>query len=326
MIFESICRLLCGIGVFLAGMKLMGDGMGRESAKSVRLLFRKVGDRSLPSYFFGVGATAIVQSSAATTIMSMELVDAHVMTTLQAAAFVLGARLGTTATGILVSLSSFSITPLLMTLAFVGIFLVLFSAKEKIKSIGFILTGLGVLFAGMDMMTGAIIGQKEISSFFISLFNALDFPPLLILSGALFTALIQSSSATTGLLVTLLSAGSIETNQAAFILIGATVGTCVTALLSSLGAKDGAKQIALFNLLSSLFGVLTVGNVVWLLASLDILRTFFNVFLPAYKGWQLALFGVLYSFSSSALCLPFIPLLLKTSRSFLPSRQEKKRL
>lgn len=302
-IFKSICLLLCGVGVFLAGMKLMGDGLGKGSNRGLRALFDRISDNPFASYGLGAGATAIVQSSAATTVMSMGLVNAGIMTLAQAGAFVLGARLGTTITGILVSLSSISIIPVFMALAFVGMCLMLFVKNDRAAAIGYILTGLGVLFAGMEIMKGAISDQEDISGFFVRLFNAIDFPLLLVLVGAAFTALLQSSSATTGILITLISSGTLQVSQALFILIGATVGTCVTALIAGVGAGVNAKRVAVFNLVTAVFGAIVVGGFVWIFRS------------PVADGlsrlirspeWQLSVFGVLYSLVSSALMLPLI--------------------
>lgn len=302
-IFKSICLLLCGVGVFLTGMKLMGDGLGKGSNRGLRALFGRISNNPFASYGLGAGATAIVQSSAATTVMSMGLVNAGIMSLYQAGAFVLGARLGTTATGILVSLSSISIIPVLMALAFVGVCLMLFVKSDRAIAIGYILTGLGVLFAGMEIMKSAISDQEDISNFFVNLFNAIDFPLLLVLVGAAFTALLQSSSATTGILITLISSGTLQVSQALFILIGATVGTCVTALIAGFGAGVDAKRVAVFNVLTAIVGVIVVGGLVW------IFRTPVSNALSAVIAspeWQLSLFGVVYSLVSSALCLPLI--------------------
>ena len=302
-IFNSICLLLCGVGVFLTGMKLMGDGLGKGSNRGLRALFGRISNNPVASYGLGAGATAIVQSSAATTVMSMGLVNAGIMTLGQAGAFVLGARLGTTATGILVSLSSVSIIPVFMALAFVGVCMMLFVKNDRAIAVGYVLTGLGVLFAGMEIMKGAISDQEDISNFFIRLFNAIDFPLLLVLVGAVFTALLQSSSATTGILITLIGSGTLQVSQALFILIGATVGTCVTALIAGIGAGVNAKRVAVFNVLTAVLGAVVVGGVVW------IFRTPISTALAHLirsGEWQLSVFGVVYSLVSSALCLPLI--------------------
>ncbi len=301
-VFESICLLLCGVGVFLTGMKLMGDGLSKSSAKSIRSLFNKVSNNRLASYGIGAGATAIVQSSAATTVMSMGLVGAGIMSATQASAFVLGARLGTTATGILVSLSSISITPVLMAMAFVGICLVLFVNNDGVKAVGYVIGGLGVLFAGMKIMTQSITEQAQISAFFIGLFNAIDFPLLLVLVGAVFTAIIQSSSATTGILITLINAGTLDVSQGIFIVIGATIGTCFTALIASLGTDKEAQKIAVFNVFTAIIGAILIGGLIWALKK-------YVVILLSFIGspqWELSLFGVFYSLLASLVCLPFI--------------------
>ena len=318
-VFESICLLLCGVGVFLTGMKLMGDGLGKGSAKSIRSLFNKVSNNRLASYGIGAGATAIVQSSAATTVMSMGLVGAGIMSTSQASAFVLGARLGTTATGILVSLSSISITPVLMAMAFIGICLILFVNSEAVKAIGYVVGGLGVLFAGMKIMTQSITEQQQISNFFIDLFNAIDFPLLLVLVGALFTGIIQSSSATTGILITLINAGTLGISQGIFIVIGSTIGTCITALIASIGSESEARKIAVFNVLTAILGAIVVGGLVWILKK----QVVYVLSFIGAPQWELSLFGVTYSLVASLICLPFISPLQKFLSLFIKERKKK---
>ncbi len=318
-VFESVCLLLCGVGVFLTGMKLMGDGLGKGSAKSIRTLFSKINNRPFALYGLGVGTTAVVQSSAATTVMSMGLAGTGIMTVRQACYFVLGARLGTTVTGILVSLSGIGITPVLMTFSLVGICLILFVGKEIWKAIGYILTGFGILFAGMNMMTEAITEQARIGAFFVELFHSLDFPLLLILVGAAFTALIQSSSATTGILITLLSSNALEVSQGIFLLIGATVGTCITSVLASFGSDIRGKRIAAFNVLSSVIGAVLIGGIVWIFQG-GVVSLLSFIRLPQ---WQLSLFGVGYSLLASLVCLPLVPVLERLTEKVFVSKEKE---
>lgn len=302
-ILKSVCLLLCGVGIFLTGMKLMGDGLKRGSNVGLRALFAKTGTNSLACYGIGAATTALVQSSAATTVMSIGLVNAGIMSLAQASAFTLGARLGTSVTGILVSLSSISLTPILMALAFVGVCLVLFVKKERVVTIGYIVCGLGVLFGGMEMMKSSIIDSEPIRQFFVNMFNAIDFPLLLVLVGAVFTALIQSSSATTGILISLIGANTLTVEQAVFLLIGATVGTCVTALLAAMGAEPNAKRVAVFNMLAAIVGMIVVGGVVW--AAKKPLLTWWAKAITQSE-WQVSLFGVIYSLLASVIILPLI--------------------
>lgn len=302
-IVKSVCILLCGVGIFLTGMKLMGDGLKRGSNAGLRALFARTGNNSLACYGIGAATTALVQSSAATTVMSIGLVNAGIMTLAQASAFTLGARFGTSVTGILVSLSSISITPILMALAFVGICMVLFVKNDRVVTVGYIMCGLGVLFGGMEMMKSGILDNRAVADFFKNMFNAIDFPLLLVLVGALFTALIQSSSATTGILISLIGANTLTVDQALFLLIGATIGTCVTALLAAIGATPNAKRVAVFNMLAAVVGVIVVGGLVWAFRSAVVGA------LSAVIGqaeWQLSIFGVLYSLVASLIMVPLV--------------------
>lgn len=320
---ESVCRLLCGIGIFLLGMKVMGDGLTKGAGQRLRQILRRAGDKPWTGYGLGVLSTAVVQSSSATTVMSLGMVEIGAMTTAQACAFGLGARLGTSVTGILVSLSSIKITPFLMALALVGVGIMLLARREKSKALGMVLGGLGVLFAGMELIKSAVMDNGDVAAFFRRLFVDIDLPPLLVLVGCLFTALIQSSSATVGLLIALLSTGTLRLQQAMFLTVGATVGTCVSALLASIGTGVEAKRVAVFNALTAAVGAVVLGGILW--PTSPYVAQGLQRLIPAVE-WQLSVFGVAYSALASVLFVPLLrPISLLVGRMVRPSKDKRER-
>ena len=302
-VFESVCLLLGGVGVFLAGMKFMSDGLCESALSRIKNAFLKLNDKPLACYGIGASVTAVMQSSSASVVMCMGLADSGVLSVYQGSAFALGARFGTTLTGALVALSAFNVTPVFTTLGFFGIIGILASGNEKISALCKVFGGFGILFAGTELMSLAVSSQKQIADFFINMFVTVDFPPLLILLGTLFTAVIQSSGATVGILMTLLSSGAVTLSQATFITVGATVGTTMTAVIASFGSKLSGKRIMLFHVLSSIIGALAVGSLYFIISPyvLPALETF------TYKQWALVTFDVVYSLASSAFCLIFLP-------------------
>lgn len=278
----------------------MENGLNLAASEKIKSLFNKISSNPLKAYGLGAGTTMLLQSSSATSVMCMGFVDIKFMTYKQAAAFVLGARFGTTITGILVSFSTFSITPLFMAFAFIGICMMLFVKKPLLKNIGTVIAGFGTLFAGMQLMADAISRHGELSEFFISIFQAIDLPLLLIVIGTLFTGIIQSSSATNGLLITLLTSNTLDVEQAIFLSIGATVGTCVTSLLACIGTGKDARKTAIFNIFSAIVGVVIVGTPICIFKKGIV--TFLSL-ITSSRIWQLSVFCALYGFISSMVCL-----------------------
>ena len=233
-IFNSILMLLAGCGVFMAGMKMMGDGLERSAGKGMKKLFSRISNNRFAGVGVGAAVTAIIQSSSATSVMVIGFVNAGVMTLVQAAAIIMGANIGTTVTGIIISFSAFNVSLYASVLAFVGVMMMFFKS-DSVKKAGGILCGLGLLFVGLDAMSGAF-GDSDIKNAFANMFTVIDFPLLLILIGTLFTALIQSSSAATGLLIIMVGQGALSVANALFIVLGTNIGTCITAVIASIGA------------------------------------------------------------------------------------------
>ena len=198
----SLLQLLAGVGIFIVGMNMMGDGLEKGAGGGLKKLFAKISNNRFAGIGVGAAATAIIQSSSATSVMVIGFVNAGVMTLFQAAAIILGANIGTTVTGLIVALqslgqngaeaakSSVSFSDIAVVLAFIGVMMMFAKKREKIKLTGTILCGLGVIFVGLELMSSALKSSAEITEFFKDLFAAIDFPLLLILFGAVFTAII----------------------------------------------------------------------------------------------------------------------------------------
>jgi phosphate:Na+ symporter len=300
-------------------MKLMGDGLERGAGGGMRKMFTKLSDNPLAVYCLGFGCTAVVQSSSATSVMGMGLASAGLMTVAQAGAFVLGAHFGTTVTGILVSLSTFSVTPILMSTALIGACFILFSKGNRtLNTVGSVLTGFGILFTGMYLMSFAINCNGGVTKFFTKLFLELDNPALLLLIGILFTSIIQSSSAVSGIALVMVTAGTLRVEAGMGIIIGASIGTCVTALLAGIGATADARRVAFFHIFTSVLGAVIVGVPVLILRGY--IRTALASFI-ASPTWQLSVFSMCYGFVASVIMLPFVKPIVKLASRAIKDKQ-----
>lgn len=289
------------------GMKFMSDGLERSAGKGLKKLLGKITNNRFAGVGIGAAATGIIQSSAATTVMVMGFVNAGLMTLAQATAIIMGANIGTTVTGILASLSAFPVMKIFGVLVLVGALMVMFSKKEKYKHIGFILGGLGLVFVGLDLMSGAFKNEK-ISNAMITAFTSIDFPLLLILLGLVFTALIQSSSAVTGILVTMVGAGALPLDCALFIVLGSNIGTCLSAWLASVGASVNAKRVAVIHLTDKVVGTVIFTAILWPLSGpvVSLLQKMFP-----QPEFQVAMFHFFFNFFTTLILLPFISTIVK---------------
>ena len=266
-IFDALA-LIGGLCLFLFGMNIMGDGLERRAGNSLKALLGKLTDNKFKGFLTGMGVTAVIQSSSATTVMVVGFVNSKVMTLKQSIGIIMGANIGTTVTSWLLSLGGISSDNIVMKLlkpmsftpilALIGIAFTMFSKSSKKKDIGTILLGFATLMFGMDAMSDAVKGLANVPEF-QNLFLAFTNPILGVLVGALVTAIIQSSSASVGILQALSVTGAVSYSAAIPIIMGQNIGTCVTAMLSSFGASKNAKRASFIHLL---FNV--IGTVIWL--------------------------------------------------------------
>ena len=246
----DVLALLGGLALFLYGMQMMSTGLEAAAGNRMKSILEKLTSNRVKGVLVGAAITAVIQSSSATTVMVVGFVNSGLMTLKQAVWVIMGANIGTTITGQLIALDIGAIAPLF---AIAGVGAIMFIKSEKVHHISGIFAGLGILFMGMDMMGAAMSPLKE-SEAFISLMTKFDNPLLGILVGALFTAVIQSSSASVGILQALASTGMIPLSSAVFVLFGQNIGTCITAVLASIGMKVNAKRTTVIHLLFNIIG------------------------------------------------------------------------
>lgn len=246
----DVLSLFGGLALFLYGMQMMSTGLEAAAGNRMKSILEKLTSNRIKGVLVGAAITAVIQSSSATTVMVVGFVNSGLMTLKQAVWVIMGANIGTTITGQLIALDIGAIAPLF---AIAGVAAIMFVKNEKVHYISSIFAGLGILFMGMDMMGAAMSPLKD-SEAFISLMTKFDNPLIGILVGALFTAVIQSSSASVGILQALASTGMIPLSSAVFVLFGQNIGTCITAVLASIGMKVNAKRTTVIHLLFNIIG------------------------------------------------------------------------
>ena len=242
--------LLGGLALFLYGMQMMSENLEAVAGSRMKGILEKLTANRFLGVLVGAGITAVIQSSSATTVMVVSFVNSGLMTLRQAVWLIMGPNIGTTVTGLLVALDIQAMAPLI---AFAGIMMVLFSKKKKVQSVGSIIAGLGVLFIGLGMMSDAMIPLRD-SEAFVNVVTTFSNPLIGITVGALFTAVIQSSSASVGILQALANSGLIGLPNAVYVLFGQNIGTCITAVLASVGANRSAKRATLIHLMFNVIG------------------------------------------------------------------------
>ena len=252
----SIIQLFGGLGLFLYGMKLMAESLEKTAGNKLRRGLEVLTTNRFAGAGVGFGVTALIQSSSATTVMVVGFVNAGLMTILQASGVMMGANVGTTVTAWIVGIDLKDFAPLFV---FIGIVMMFFK-KRSVKRIGGIVLGFGLIFVGMAMMSDAMKPLKDMAAF-QNMLVSFRHPIIGILVGMLLTMLIQSSSATTSILISLAIAGGITLDSAIYVVLGANLGTCITAILASIGAsKNCQARAALFHLMFNVFGVVVFGG------------------------------------------------------------------
>ena len=315
----AIITLLVGSAVFITGMNMMSSGLKKATGKSLRRIFKKTQNNPFACLGIGAGVTALIQSSAATCVLAVGFINAGVMTLFQGMNIMLGSFIGTTITGLLVSLSSFNISIWLTLLAFIGVVMMFFK-NEKVKNIGQICCGLGLIFFGLSSMSNAFKGSEEINTFCQNMFQTINFPLLLLLLGIVLTALVQSSSATTGIVIVMVGSGAVPFSSAIYIALGATIGTCVTTLIATIGGTVNAKRAGLISLFIKLIAALLAIAIVWPLS-----EPISNFFATSFGSPELglALFVMFYSVIFFPLFIPLNKPLIKLSEKLIKDKEEE---
>lgn len=325
-LIQSLIWLLAGVGVFIVGMNFMGDALEKSAGSGMKKLLEKISNNPFSGVGIGAGVTAIIQSSSATSVMVIGLVNAGVMTLMQATPIIMGANIGTTITGVLVALKNDYFNMAMYVLAFAGVMMG-FAKKEKIKLAGSLCSGLGLIFVGLNVMSSEqAFGNPLVEAMFTNIFSVVDNPMLLILIGAVFTALIQSSSASTGVVITMVGAGVLPLNLALFIILGANIGTCVTALLASVGANPNSKRVAFIHFTFNTVGTILFAVLIWVFKeqAVELLVSLIPGDDPMSLQMRVSAFHVVFNVTTTAVLLPFVKLLVKLSTLIIKDKKEDK--
>ncbi|WP_296628543.1 Na/Pi cotransporter family protein [uncultured Negativibacillus sp.] len=308
--------LLGGLGLFLYGMQMMSNGLEAAAGNRMKKILERLTSNRFLGVLVGAGITAAIQSSSATTVMVVGFVNSGMMTLSQAVWIIMGANIGTTITGQLIALDVGALAPLF---AFIGVALIVFIKKQRVHHYGKIIAGLGILFIGMDMMSSSMMPLRE-SEAFINLMTKFSNPVLGILAGTIFTAVIQSSSASVGILQALASSGVIGLSQAVYVLFGQNIGTCITAVLASIGTSRSAKRTTIIHLMFNIIGTI-IFTIVCILTPFAL---FVEGLTPGNVSQQIANMHTIFNITTTILLLPFGNYLAKLATKILPDLPEEK--
>ena len=327
----DVLTLLGGLSLFLFGMNLMGASLEKRAGSSLKILLGKLTSRKILGFLTGMGVTAVIQSSSATTVMVGGFVNSGLLTLRQAISVIMGANVGTTVTAWILSLTGLdgdnffvmllkptSFTPIL---ALIGVVLTMMAKSDKKKDVGMILLGFAVLMFGMDTMSGAVAGLEEVPEF-RNILLMFSNPVLGVLAGAGLTAIIQSSSASVGILQALSATGQVTYGAAIPIIMGQNIGTCVTAMISSVGANKNAKRAAVVHLLFNI-----VGTAVWLAVFYGINAVVqFSFVSHSIDQLGIAVVHTAFNILCTALLFPFSGLLEKMACRLVPDTKAPEKI
>ena len=313
---SEVMMLLGGLGLFLYGMKLMGDGLEMAAGSRLKKIVEKLTRNKYMGALVGLIVTMIIQSSSSTTVMVVGFVNAGLMTLAQATGVIMGANIGTTVTGLLIAIKLNDLAPIAI---FIGVVMIMFIKKTSYKHVGQIIAGFGVLFMGMTNMGDALAPLSE-SQMFKDMMSTFSNPLIGVLIGLVFTAIIQSSSASVGVLMALAGQGVVPIESAVFVIFGQNIGTCVTAVLSCIGTNRTAKRTATVHLLFNIIG-----------ATLFICISLFTPFISWIKMaapdnilMQISIVHITFNVVTTAILLPLSDYLVKLACIVIPGEDEKR--
>ncbi len=307
---SDIILLLGGLALFLYGMQAMSTGLETFAGKRLKSILEKLTANRIKGVIVGAGITAIIQSSSAITVMVIGFVNSGLMTLNQAVWIIMGANIGTTITGQLIALDIGAIAPLIAFISVIGMMAV---KNKKLQHLSSILAGLGVLFIGLETMSNALQPLQN-SKTFLTFITTFQHPFIGILIGAAFTSIVQSSSASVGILQTLASTGMIPLSSAVYVLFGMNIGTCITAVLASIGTKISAKRVTIIHLLFNIIGTF--------LFTIICMITPFTYYIerlsPGQPIHQIANVHTIFNLITTILLLPFGTCLAQIAEKLLP--------
>lgn len=311
---SDFMMLLGGLALFLYGMQMMSTGLEAAAGNKMKTILEKLTSNRVKGVLVGAGITAVIQSSSATTVMVVGFVSAGLLNLNQAVWVIMGANIGTTVTGQLIALDVSAMAPII---TFIGVVMMVFMKGEKPHHFGNIIAGLGVLFLGMDMM-GTAMEPLQDSPVFTELVTNFDNPLIGILVGAGFTALIQSSSASVGILQALALSGVIGLPQAVYVLFGQNIGTCITAVLAAIGTKVNAKRSTVIHLMFNIIGTLMFTIICMSTPFVSLMESL----TPGNAVAQIANVHTVFNLVTTLVLLPFGTLMAKAATRLLPGSDE----
>ena len=311
----DVLSLLGGLALFLYGMQMMSTGLEAAAGNKMKSILEKLTSNRIKGVLVGAGITAVIQSSSATTVMVVGFVNSGLMTLKQAVWVIMGANIGTTITGQLIALDIGAIAPIF---AIAGVAAMMFVKSERVHHISSIFAGLGVLFMGMDMM-GAAMEPLQDSEAFINLMTQFSNPLIGILVGAVFTAVIQSSSASVGILQALAATGMIPLSSAVYVLFGQNIGTCITAVLASIGTKVNARRTTVIHLMFNIIGTTIFTIVCMTTPYVELVESL----TPGDPVAQIANAHTIFNIVTTLILLPFGTYMAKAATHILPDSKKE---
>ena len=308
----NVLSLIAGLALFLLGMNSMGSGLENACGNKMKNILEKLTSNRFLGVLVGALITMVIQSSSATTVMVVGFVNAGMMTLSQAVWIIMGANIGTTITGQLIALDIGFIAPIF---AIIGVVMIVFLKKPTLHEIGKILSGFGILFIGMDMMSSSMTPLRDMPEF-VNLMTSFSNPILGILAGMIFTAVIQSSSASVGILQALAISGSIGLESAVFVLFGQNIGTCVTALLASAGTNRNAKRTTIIHFMFNVIGTILFTILCVTTPLTDLVKNISG----DNPSQQIANMHTLFNIATTLILLPLGTYLVKLANVILPDK------
>lgn len=323
-IIEHLLELVAGIGVYLIAFKMISGNLEAVSSEKLKQTFAKISDNKIIGLFIGIVATVLIQSSSAVTVMTIGFVNAGILSLTQAATIVFGGEIGTTVSGQIVALGLFSsdsvnLNILFSSFAGLGVVLSSVAKKDNLKKTGEIISGFGILFIGLGLMSSSMRSFAELDSLKMFL-SSLNSVVLLMVAGAIITAIIHSSAAMTSIAITMVSAGLISLEQGIYITLGANVGTCFTGMMAAMSSSTNSKRTAVIQLIFNTGGallILAIDTLIKLVSTGSIGMTFENLF-PGSPHFQLAMFHTIFNIASVLIALPFTGLFVSLSKKIVP--------
>jgi phosphate:Na+ symporter len=318
-ILNACFQLLAGTGVFLFGMHTMSKGLQKSAGRSIRKMFNKISNNRFVGVGIGTVATGIIQSSSAVSVMVLGFVNAGVMTLFQATTIIMGANIGTTLTAFLYALRGLDISLYFMLLALIGVLMIMLDKKGNMSRIGEALVGVGLIFIGLEFMGDSFQGNKVVEDAVTNLFVIINNPFLLVLVGTVVTAILQSSSLVTAIIILLVSANTLPIISAFYLVLGSNIGTCFTAIIAAMGANTNTKRTAFIHIFYNILGA-----IIFMIIMLPLERPFvrfFDLISGQNTGMQVALFHLVFNVASAILFIPFVKQIVWASEKVIKDKK-----